>query len=123
MTGKEATEVIKNMIDRESVAKALASTKEGVYMCDVHIVALQTALGAMAKAIPKRVTFKEFSGFSGTRYYCPTCKKQAKHNTAYCDKCGQALIFPGWRFSDYVPGEKQTRYIVWEDGIPVEDKE
>lgn len=78
---------------------------------------------ALEKQIPKRVkakskrdfTIDDFKGIRNTRYYCPCCNKSVKHYTKYCDNCGQRLIFPQVRYSDYIEGVVQKSWLDWSD--------
>ena len=58
--------------------------------------ALQTAVKALEKQLPKKPIAKPY--FYGKSYYCSECKHYvcADYNTkeSYCSKCGQAL---DWR--------------------------
>jgi len=54
---------------------------------DRHYEALQMALSALEKQIPK----KSCSTSSLFRYNCPSCGNHFPLNGKYCDKCGQAI--------------------------------
>jgi len=47
----------------------------------------------------ERVIPSEWRGIRNTRYTCPSCKKSARNNEAYCYKCGQKLVFPDYNYT------------------------
>jgi len=82
-----------------------------------------TVIEALEKQMPKRVlapgkkefTNDDFNGVRGTSYYCPGCKKRTSNANKFCKNCGQALLFPTFKWSPYKEGEKQISYMHWSD--------
>lgn len=78
-----------------SILKIAIAEVEWNYPMD-YAVAIETAIQALEKQIPKKPIAKPY--FYGKRYYCSECKHYvcADYNTkeSYCSKCGQAL---DWR--------------------------
>ena len=78
-----------------SILKIAIAEVEWNYPMD-YAVAIETAIQALEKQIPKKPIAKPY--FYGKSYYCSECKHYvcADYNTkeSYCSKCGQAL---DWR--------------------------
>lgn len=84
--------------------------------------ALDMAISALERDIPKRVEMKEWKGYRNTRYKCPGCGKNARNNETFCHKCGQRIVFPNISFTPYIPGERQETIITWPDAhLPKEE--
>lgn len=68
-------------------------------------------------------TIDDYKGIRDTRYKCPCCSKYVKNDDIYCHRCGQKIIFPKIKFSDYVEGQRQERWIEWESWEITDGKE
>lgn len=109
------------MTDIESALKKVKDQKENYGFMDRFTVDENWEVTkALEKQIPKRVfanykrefTNEDFKGMRNTRYYCPCCKKPTKQ-TAYCDKCGQKLLFPTFHWTIYDGESPQIRTMTW----------
>ena len=89
MTTKEAIEFLKNMIDREAVGFVCPEREGDVAIWQYHVEALQMAISALEKQIPKE-TIKPDSPYF--KYACPTCGNYPISGH-YCGECGQAVVY------------------------------
>ena len=97
-------------------SEAIDIISNGRHDMDVINEALDMAVDALKMQVPERVIFKEYAGFSGTRFKCPRCNKIVKnYSETYCHKCGQRIVYPIFDHTPYVEGQKQELIIKWPD--------
>ena len=94
MTENEAIKNIKDILD-----ECTESEEAVCYVTDVDAPALEMAINALEKQIPKKPIAIDYEKYMDTvknalflkgAYWCPNCKHVVKCGT-YCSDCGQKL--------------------------------
>lgn len=85
MTNEEAIKKLKE--DRALYESDIVEAGDGTPYGQL-LLALDMAIEALEKQIPKKPTIDEYDGTYS--YICP-CEAEVEENQAYCDICGQAL--------------------------------
>ena len=89
MDNQEAIGFLKNMIGRESIGFVCLEREGDVAIWQYHVEALQMAISALDKQIPKETVEPASLYF---RYACPTCGNYPLSGH-YCSECGQAIVY------------------------------